>query len=281
MRLHCWILFLGILCLAGCKVKRPDSVLSDSKMEAILYDYHIAKVMGEDIPQNESYKRVLYIESVYKKHGISKAQFDSSMVWFARNPESLKEIYEKVNLRLKEEQEKLDGLIALRDNRPKTSKPGDSINVWAWRGLYELFGSALNNKVAFVLPSDSNFKDRDTLRWSVRYHWNDEMTMDSAHAPVMAMQILYANDTLSTLHKITQRGRRSIELWADTLGKLKEVRGFVYYPASPRLPHILLDSITLMRYHAANDTESKSNEEDKNHSPQSSSSTLIPKREKR
>ena len=95
--------------LTACKVKRPETVLPDAKMENVLYDYHIAKAMGEEVPYNESYKRVLYIESVFKKYGITQADFDSSMVWFARNPEVLTKIYEKVNVRLKAER---DGINA-------------------------------------------------------------------------------------------------------------------------------------------------------------------------
>ncbi len=58
--------------LTACKVKRPETVLPDAKMENVLYDYHIAKAMGEEVPYNESYKRVLYIESVFKKYGITR-----------------------------------------------------------------------------------------------------------------------------------------------------------------------------------------------------------------
>ena len=68
--------------LAACRVKRPDFVLSDAKMEAVLYDYHIAKAMGEQLSYNESYKRVLYLESVCRKNGMTEGQFDTSMVWF-------------------------------------------------------------------------------------------------------------------------------------------------------------------------------------------------------
>ena len=71
------ILWCGVatllFCLASCRVKRPDFVLSDAKMEAVLYDYHIAKAMGEQLSYNESYKRVLYLESVFRKHGITEA----------------------------------------------------------------------------------------------------------------------------------------------------------------------------------------------------------------
>ena len=38
---------LLVLIVSACKVKRPDSVISESEMENLLYDYHIAKAMGE------------------------------------------------------------------------------------------------------------------------------------------------------------------------------------------------------------------------------------------
>ena len=104
-------------------------------MENVLYDFHIAKAMGEEVPYSDSYKRVLYIESVYKKHGITQADFDSSMVWYARHPDALTKVYEKVNQRLKAERDGINHLIALRDNKPKESLPGDSIDVWIGRHI--------------------------------------------------------------------------------------------------------------------------------------------------
>ena len=37
-----------VLIVSACKVKRPDSVISESEMENLLYDYHIAKVDGRE-----------------------------------------------------------------------------------------------------------------------------------------------------------------------------------------------------------------------------------------
>ena len=217
--------------LTACKVKRPETVLPDAKMENVLYDYHIAKAMGEEVPYNESYKRVLYIESVFKKYGITQADFDSSMVWFARNPEVLTKIYEKVNVRLKAERDGINHLIALRDNKPKESLPGDSIDVWIWQHIYQLTGMPLDNKITFTLPSDTNFHDRDTLRWSVRFRFHNGAP-DSIHAPLMAMQILYEkNDSvISAIRKVQDTGVETLTLFADTLGEIKEIRGFIYYP---------------------------------------------------
>ena len=158
MRIRWYSIALSVLCLSACQVKRPDTVLPDATMENVLYDYHIAKAMGEDIPYNDSYKKVLYVESVFKKHGITQAQFDSSMVWFARNPDALTKVYEKVNQRLKARRDGINHLIALREKRPKSSRPGDSIDVWFGQRIYQLTGMPLDNKVAFTIPSDSRME---------------------------------------------------------------------------------------------------------------------------
>lgn len=248
-RFHWCSVILLACCLTACQVKRPETVLTDAQMENVLYDFHIAKAMGEDIPYNESYKRVLYVESVYKKHGITQADFDTSMVWFARHPETLTKIYEKVNERLKAQREGINHLIALRDNKPKESSPGDSIDVWIWQHIYELTGMPLDNKISFTLPSDTNFKDRDTLKWTVRFRFVGDKP-DSVLAPSMAMQILYEKDTVSNLLKIMKPGMETISIAADTLGKIKEVRGFIYYPLQKTPQSLLADRISLMRYHA-------------------------------
>ena len=66
----------------------------------------------------------------------------------------------------------------------------------------------------------------------------------------MAMQILYAKDTLNEMLKVKRSGTETISLFADTLGEIKEIRGFIYYPAQKSTQSILADRISLMRYHA-------------------------------
>lgn len=246
---YCCGVWVGVLCLTSCQVERPKTVMSDAQMEAVLYDYHIARAMGEEVPYDESYKRVLYVESVFRKHGITQADFDSSMVWFARNPEVISKIYEKVNDRLRRERDRLNTLIAIRDNKPKESQPGDSIDVWIWQRIYQLTGMPLDNKLSFILSADSNFYDRDTLRWNVRFRFEERV--DTFSIPVMALQIRYENDSLvGKVSKVKKAGMQSVALSADTLGRIKEVRGFIYYPLQSESRPLLLDRVSLMRYHA-------------------------------
>ena len=65
-RFHLCCVCMLALAVAGCKVKRPDDVISESKMENLLYDYHVAKSMGDNLPYNENYKKTLYLDAVFK-----------------------------------------------------------------------------------------------------------------------------------------------------------------------------------------------------------------------
>lgn len=239
------------LALAGCKVKRPDYVIPENKMADLLYDYHIAKAMGDNLPYNENYKRTLYVEYVFKKYGTSQEIFDSSLVWYTRNTKVLVGVYENVAKRLKAQQEEINTLVAKRDNKPKMSARGDSIDVWVWERLYRLSGSPLSNRLTFTLPSDTNFKARDTLSWEVNYHFLRQRP-DSNDIAVMAMQIQYSNDSVIGVSRmVNESGRHDLRLHSDTLGDIKEIRGFIYYPRrSDSIKSLLVNQIAMHRYHS-------------------------------
>ena len=250
-RFHLCCICMFALAIAGCKVKRPDDVIPESKMEDILYDYHIAKAMGENLPYNENYKKSLYIDAVFKKYGTTEAVFDSSMVWYTRNTEVLSKVYEKVKNRLKSEQETIGDLIAKRDKKPKMTRNGDSIDVWPWQRMIRLTGERMNNRYSFVLPTDSNYKDRDTLVWEVRYSFLEPVLADSLRATTMALQVIYEKDTVSHWKTFTSPGVQQIRLYADTLGGMKEIKGFIFHSVVDSLKSgvLLADRFVMTRYH--------------------------------
>ncbi|MBQ8673687.1 MAG: DUF4296 domain-containing protein [Bacteroides sp.] len=249
-RMKLWCSLLLLTGMAACKVERPDIVLSNAQMERVLYDYHLAKAMGEEESYAESYKRVLYVEAVFKKHGITQEQFDSSMVWFARHPQEFNKIYENITGRLKNERDGINALVAMRDNKPVESQPGDSVDLWLWQRVYHLTGMPLDNKLTFTLPSDSNFMNRDAISWEFSLLFLKELP-DTATHPVMALQIAYDKDsTVSCMKQIASSGPQRITLHADTLGRIKEVSGFLYYPTQDIHDVIVLKDVALMRYHA-------------------------------
>ena len=139
------------------------------------------------MPGGENYKRHCTSSSI-QKYGTTEEVFDSSMVWYTRNTKILSEIYEKVNKRLKAQQNAINHLIALRDNKPKMSAPGDSIDVWAWQRSAQLTEAPLNNKFTFLYLL-MRTKKHDVLLWKMQYNFLSEIP-DSTIAPIMAMQIV-------------------------------------------------------------------------------------------
>ena len=244
--------YLCLTCLLlsafyGCKVKKPANIIPESQFENVLYDYHLAKAMGNDLPLSENYKKVLYLNAVYEKYGITEAEFDSSMVWYTRHTELLADIYERVGERLKKEQDAVNDLIAIRDKKPKMTKSGDSIDIWPWARIARLTEGA-NSIYAFNLLTDTNYKARDTIVWKARFHFIPPQLPDSTRYATMALQIVYEKDTICHLNLINSSGNKQITLYADTLGRMTEIKGLIYYPAG-KGNLLLAEGLSMVRYH--------------------------------
>lgn len=109
-----WIVILCMgLAIVGC---RPRGVLSNHEMRDVLYDLHrmdgALQTIGYNYGRNE--ETSAYYQSVLDRHGITQAQFDSSLVWFTDNPQIFNKIYPNVIARL---QADFDHEVALRDER--------------------------------------------------------------------------------------------------------------------------------------------------------------------
>lgn len=142
---------------------RPENILPPSKMEDVLYDYHIAQALAGKFSRLESDSVWLYFEAVYKKHNISEADFDSSLVYYNRHPKELKDIYNRVEERFS---------IALKDiqiqigsNEMMAYAQGSDTaricDIWKGEHLYIFHGNNFQNKESFIIKADSNIHRND------------------------------------------------------------------------------------------------------------------------
>lgn len=239
--------FILMLTVMACKVKRPDGVIAESQMEELLYDYHLARSMGENLPVSDNYKKALYIQSVFQKYDVTQAEFDSSMVWYTRHTDILAKIYEKINDRLKEEQASINHMVAIRDKKSPVSQPGDSVELWFMEQVSCLTNAQDNNKISFVIPADVNSQDRDALVWKASFFYPSKAGKAMPET-YMAMQMIYRNDSVITSsRKITRSGEQEIRLQSDTLGALREVRGYIYFEGG-KDDYVLVHNISMKRY---------------------------------
>lgn len=240
---------LACLTFGACKKSAPKNVLSERKMEDVLYDYHIAKSIADNSSYNDRYKQALYLNYVFQKHETTEADFDSSLVWYSRHAEDLSKIYQKVTDRLKSQQDKLNHQIALRNKSANLSKPGNAVEVWPEARVLRLTNSFASNKFLFTILPDSNYKERDAMLWKMR------LLFVSVHKvpqeAMVSMTIRYSNDSVvSSVRNVMQSGYCSIRLHSDSTYHIREIKGFIYYPRTNDKSTLIVDNITLTRYHS-------------------------------
>lgn len=98
------ILLILTAVLGAC---RPKGILHSGEMRRVLVDLHkadaVIQVSGMQYGHNEALN--IYYAEVLEKHGITQAQFDSSIVWYTDHPLLFDKIYPKVQADLKAEHE--------------------------------------------------------------------------------------------------------------------------------------------------------------------------------
>lgn len=89
---------------------RPNGVLSQSEMTDVLVDMHKtdALLAEKNIAYGQYSRKAPYYNYIFKKHGITKAEFDSSLVWYTKNPQKFENMYDDVIKKLTALQKDVD-----------------------------------------------------------------------------------------------------------------------------------------------------------------------------
>ncbi|WP_455665550.1 DUF4296 domain-containing protein [Phocaeicola sp.] len=248
-----WTLLLCAAFMVGCGKQIPGDIIQPDRMENILYDYHLSISMTNNLSYSDNYQKEAYREYVFEKHHITEAEFDSSMVWYTRHTEDLAAIYKKLGERFRSEKKQVQNLLAIRENKPATSLPGDTVDVWYDRKIYWLTDAPLTNRVTFELPTDSNFKAKDAFLWSAEYVFLSE----GKQKATMGFNIMFENDSVvGSVKDITRSGVQTLYIKPDSAFTVKSVNGFIYYTDqdSVNTPGVIINHISLTRYHEPVDT---------------------------
>lgn len=245
-------LIIGCGLMISCGKHIPGDIILPDKMEDILYDYHMSISMSDNLPYEENYKKKSYQNYVFLKHGITEAEFDSSMVWYTRNTKELADIYTNLSKRFNEQRNYIENFLEARKENDFVSMPGDTVDVWPYKSLYWLTDNPFNNQFVFKINPDSNFLVKDAFLWKANY------TFIAKGNVTMALNILYDNDSVVGLSKqITQSGTDSIYLYPDSASAIRSLNGFIHI-SSDSIYHtsVIVNDISLMKYHSITDSVS-------------------------
>ena len=94
-KLLCLTLLVCLPLLTSCRGK---DVLSSRRMVAVLTDLHrmdgMIQVTG--ISRERGEDEIAYYDAVLAQHGVTRAQFDSSLVWYTQHPQRFNKLYPRV-----------------------------------------------------------------------------------------------------------------------------------------------------------------------------------------
>ena len=271
--LHIVLLMTIIPLMLSCG-RMPRGVMSVNQMADLIVDLQLADAYIENHAydfDSDSSKMVIK-QSIFKKHGITQQDYDSSLVWYAHNMEDYVKAYDKAIVKLKNRYDKFsktpdgsmpndmitEGAIQgapTHDAAPKRSigiqKMGrkrpvpngeDAIDLWTGKRNYTLAQGARRGFITFDFTPDANGQRGD------RYQLSYLLSRFSNEFKV-SLNVDYTDGGTSQITRGTNSdGWVTIDLQSDSTRQVRRIYGYVSYD----IKHghtAFVDSLSLFRTH--------------------------------
>ena len=245
------LVLLFLILFAACD-DHPQNVLSRGKMEDVLYDYHIMQGIVNDLPAEErEAKGQDYMNAVFEKHGITEAQFDSSIVYYNRHTKDLHKIYSNLKERYTAVNEEIQLVNGNNDMMAIFSTGGDTTNLWNSAKLLTLRNKELLNKESFTIHADTSFRRRDQFILTLSPVFIKERREDYDINLHVGLSVLFASGKhIGTTRVINNDGTQQLTLQTSKDEDIKSITGFFYYKGKKESRNLcLIDNISLIRMH--------------------------------
>lgn len=258
-----WFLYgLTSLCALTACSPVPENILSQKEMRAVLTDMQIAEAIinADQETYKEDAKKLALYESVFNKYRITRAEYDSSLNWYAQNPDIYMRVY---NLVSKDLEDRIRGLGDVERTEVDTQKK-DSVDIWSRRNYLTFSPKAPFNGTTFNIEPKESYPPGSTFTLGMNV-WG--MPQQAGQKPQIRI-CLDQGDTIVVVNdQITHDGYHETTLKSIVTKRIKRVYGFIYLNNRDMDYYkIYTDSISLMRYNyksigfeTANDIKPKEN----------------------
>lgn len=246
-----------LLLLAACKPSVPEQYIQPDDMEDLLYDYHLSQGIASVDGHEDSYQKQLYFESVLKKHGVTRAEFDSSLVYYYNRADRFSEIYKKVQERLADQALTLGTSESEVERFTSLSQNGDTTDIWKDDNTVMLMANKPYDLYQFQLKADTSYHAGDSFLLTFN---TSRLSDGNSRQAVVYLAITYQNDsTISQNTSITNMGSTMLRI-APFEERVKEIKGFIKLGVRPEqndrnhLDLLFMNRIRLIRFHKTEDT---------------------------
>ena len=258
------LLVIASLVLLSCD-RTPHGVMSVSDMSDLIVDLQLAEAYIENHPMDfpDDSSKLVIKQSVFKKHGITQQDYDTSLVWYAHNVEDYTKAYDKAIAKL---QQRHDKLASGKNDRPKeildgprepthgitprsgrlhplkTDIAGDSVDLWEGRRSYTLTQGYRRGFIPFDLTPDAHYQSGD--RYQLSY-----LLCRGGNDFKVCLNVDYTDGSTSQVTRSTYNdGWVTVDVQSDTTRHVRRVYGYVSYDIK-RGCTAHVDSLSLMRTH--------------------------------
>ena len=253
-RRHMVFVFLLVL-LSACTPKVPKEYIQPDDMEDILYDYFVSQGIAQEEGMEHTsrvmdYRRELYFEAVLKKYGLTRAEFDSSLVYYYTRSDRFLKIWKKVQERLGDAAIEYGASAGEVETFTASTLTGDTANIWNGVFSQVLVPYAPYNRLQYHLQADTAFRKGDSFMLA----WNSNFLYESGSKDAVAyMAVKYKNDSIvSTVTHFSVDGSTQLRIEGCD-EPVKEIKGFVYlgqgYETSSTMKMLIVSNIQLIRFH--------------------------------
>ena len=139
-------------------------------MEDILYDYFVSQGIAKQEKTDDGwyvrpmdYKRELYFEAVLKKYDLTRAEFDSSLVYYYTRSDRFVKIWKNVQERLGEAAIEYGASAGEVQTFTASTLTGDTANVWNGVMSQVLVPYSPYNRLQYQIAGRYGFPQRRQL----------------------------------------------------------------------------------------------------------------------
>ncbi|MBQ8656255.1 MAG: DUF4296 domain-containing protein [Prevotella sp.] len=249
------VILVAVAILAACKPTTPSGVIGEGDMEDLLYDYHVSRAMASQTATSTEYvdfNQEVYLLATLKKHGYTKADFDSSLVYYYGRADKFSKIYSRVTQRLNDKAASLGAAMGELNQYSTLSASGDTANIWRDATALLLMPRPCYNRAEFTLKADTSFRKGDSFQMNLLTNF---MFKGGTRDATFYVAVRYDNDSVSAHStRCTSTGVSTLRIPASRDHVVKDLRLFFYLAPSTEAASssdvMFINQIQFIRFHS-------------------------------
>ena len=232
--------------------KAPDGIIAESDMVDLLVDLYKADAYRDTQPSQFPDDSTLMAlkQSVFAMHGVTQADYDTSLVWYAHNMDAYTDVHRRVIDRLNHELDHVDVNASPSSSSKNLSlaarhyypAQGDTADLWNLPRTWVIPKGLRTGFITF--DYNTNAQSRPGDRYELKFK-----TVNGTHNLSMVIAADYSDQGTALLSRnAVVAGTNKVALQTDSARHMTRIYGYLYYDV-PEGQVVYLDSIQLIRTH--------------------------------